>query len=48
MTSGRRIREVFAGGPFQEGLKHQIGFGYVEIKGRAHELVRRTGGEVRR
>ena len=45
MTTGRRLREVCTGGPFQAGLKHQVGFGYVEIKGRAPELVR-TGGEV--
>lgn len=38
-----RIREVFV----QEVPFRQV-FGYVEIKGRTCELVRRTGAEVRR
>ena len=30
------------------GLKHQVGFGYVEIKDRACELARRAGAKAQR
>lgn len=39
-----RIREVFVKElPFWMGLKHDIGFGYVGIKGRACEPTGRAG-----
>lgn len=30
------------------GLKHQVGFGYVEINGRACELARRAGAKAQK